>query len=251
MKGLLLVLSVVPFLCQGQAVRDFGRYSEYFFPAKEALDYEKGTYEAWWRVNYDKKENFQKDPNYPAGGLSLFSLRDLKGNNLLRDERDGMPAMNLYLVDHPKGHYVKFITRLTETGNRPTGIVLSFDELEWDKAGWHYFAISWEKTGTSYEFILTCDGKTKSIKAKAVKLQHEKALICLGAVNMGRGTLDAVQIHSSVLSPELRSKSFESGLFQQKSGTFFKKGTDLLRVKEIQISRENYGLMEQGKAEKK
>ena len=69
-------------------IRDFGEFSQCYFPSKGAFDYDEGTYEAWWRVNFDRDENFQTDINYAAGALAFLSVRDENGNNLSKKQEN-------------------------------------------------------------------------------------------------------------------------------------------------------------------
>ena len=58
------------------------QFSQAFFPIPKGLSTEEGSYEAWWRLDYDKKRIFQRDENYSAYVLQAFGFTNLNGNRL-------------------------------------------------------------------------------------------------------------------------------------------------------------------------
>ena len=233
-------------------IRDFGEFSQCYFPSKGAFDYDEGTYEAWWRVNFDREENFQTDINYAAGGLAFLSVRDEDGNNLSKKQQD-CPSMDFFITDTKKDRYVIFRTRIASFNNRPAGLGFSFTELGWEKADWHYVAVSWKKVGQTYELMLRCDDKVKTLTADVAEVSayDVKPIINFGGLASSRGSLDAVQISKKALSSEELDKSFTEGIKKSKFSGIFKTGEDLLKLKELKISQSQLKLMESNTAKKK
>mgnify|MGYP001991154709 CR=1 FL=1 len=239
---------------QNMEIRDFGKFSQYYFPSKGAFDFDEGTYEAWWRVDFDKEENFQTDINYAAGGVNFFSLRDAKGNNWSK-KREDCPSMDFFITDTKKDRHVIFRTRLALNNNRPAAIGFTFSALGWNKADWHYVAFSWKKNGDQYDFILQCDDKSKSLTATVSEVYSEainsSPIINLGGLAASSASLDCVQISQKPLTSEQLDKSFVEGIKKSKSSGLYKTGADLLKLKEIKLSQSQLKLMESNTAKKK
>ncbi|MCM8530982.1 MAG: hypothetical protein NE330_07475 [Lentisphaeraceae bacterium] len=245
MKQVLLLLTMFSVLNvfaedDNTQVRDFGKFSQIFIPSKKTFNYEEGTYQAWWRVNYDKSENFQKDINYPSIGLSMFSLRGETGNDWNRSFKPA-PSMSFTLTDTKKGHLAVFKTRLAESKpSAPARIIMKFDSLKWDKAAWHYFAVTWKKEGENYKLTMVCDDVSKSITCKATKLDFKsfgEPIVNIGNMTASRGTLDAVGMYKRALSLEELSKAYKAGVIKEKDMSLYLSSSEILKLKEISISK--------------
>ena len=237
-KTIILLVLFVSSLCFAgkDKQKSLSEFSQLLFPQPKGMNYDEGSYEAWWYVGFDKKDDFKRDPEYSTNTLCLFSLRDLSGSRLLATQKS-KPAMEFNLVDTKKGHFVKFWSTIaTKKGAaRIAALSMSFEELGWDKASWHYFAISWKKSASTYEFIMTCDDKSQKATFKSAELKSEKGFICFGSPLASRGALDSVQLSAKALSAEERMNSYKKGLQKTSDIIFSKTGKDLLKAKKISI----------------
>lgn len=236
---------------QNMEIRDFGKFSQVYFPSKGVFDYDEGTYEAWWRVNFDRNENFQTDINYAAGGLAFFSLRDSQGNNLSK-KREDCPSMDFFITDTEKDRYVIFRTRVASYNNRPASLGFKFKDLGWEKADWHYVAITWKKVGQTYELSLRCDDKVKTMTADISDVySHDVTpILNMGGLASSRGSLDTLQISKKALSAEELEESYTKGIKKSKSSGLLKTGADLLKLKPLKLSESQLKLMESNTAKK-
>lgn len=129
---------------------------------------------------------------------------------------------------------------------------LTFDELAWDKAAWHYIAITWKKDKDYYILSLTCDNKTSRKKFIANdKKSLDDLLMSFGSVVATMGSLDSVQLSNKALSQDKLDNNYKKGLTKNAYLIFSKKGNDINKLKAIKLKQQDFVPIYQNKATKK
>jgi len=230
--------------------------SQAFFKTKDIINYEKGSFEAWFKPDFDAKDNYQPDIEYSVGSFYLFQLHDNKGN-AIGGKAEGLPYLRVVVNDGKKGQHLAFATnfgyRLTQKGTRmPLVLIYSFESLGWDKSDWHYVAIRWQRSGEDMKISFTCDKKTEEFSCKYNKyMMIEDQLLSFGDLAVGEGSIDSVRLSSEYLSDEEITKSFAKGFKQDKKTTLFHSGKSLLKLKKGKFYPRFGGLIANRKATKK
>ena len=85
--------------------------SQAFFKTRDIINYEKGSFEAWFKPDFDAKDNYQPDIEYSVGSFNLFQLHDNKGNPI-GGKAEGLPYLRVVVNDGKKGHNLAFTTNL-------------------------------------------------------------------------------------------------------------------------------------------
>lgn len=226
------------------------------FPTKGNINFEEGTFESWFCLNYSFSEGMLGEKSH-VSPMTVMQIIDKKGRNLsdaytsIKNKRSGAlrPGMSLGISTSQDRKYNDYLRigsnvfaviregKLIDRG----GFVFGEKTLPWKKGDWHYIAFSWKKIGEEYEISISIDGSEKKTKtypiAEDVDLsQNYDNLISIGSPYGSWGTINSFKISNKVLTQEEISESYTKGLSKDEATLLFQDGKSLKKLKKQNLS---------------
>lgn len=234
---------------------------ELLFPTKGNIDFDKGTYEVWFCLEYSFTQSMMLNDRSHAQPMTFLQMVNDEGWSLdsLSTKKKGsyqMPGIDYLLRASESGkcHGISFSSniflRKAKNGKKITGYIAQVDnpvgKLGWVKGDWHFLAITWEKTDKGFEASMTMDGG-KPKKAEFVKnpgVDVEKSfnnLIRIGNRFEAWATVNAFRISNRVRSEKEIQDSFMNGLKSDEDTLLYHDGETLSKLKKIRIRYDKKG----------
>ncbi len=246
------------------------------FPAKDNINFDEGTFELWFCLNYSFEQDMLKGGS-SISPMSFFKILDPTGNKLAAETEssskkssksknsrssssssdnviEGVP-LGASMSQHRNSHLFRYgslafgVKRKVWNGEKFVhvisggGLSAPSKKLGWKKGEWHYMALTWKKLDDGgYLASLTFDdGKTqKQSFLPNPKVKEENAydnIIAVGSTQQAWGSINCFRISNKIRTAEEMKESYANGLKKDDATLLLQDGSSIKSLKSLSSAK--------------
>jgi len=245
MRNVFITLTASLLLLSLNAFAGETEFCEILVPNKKIIDYNQGTIEAWFKLNYKLNESFNTGNNSYAECINFFSTEH--SNRKLGERPPSEPNLMLRMAYTQKGQRLTLGSNMFNHKSKSRGVLYvpaaKLGLTETNETDWHYIAASWEKKGEGFDLKIYFNGKLTAQKTlpyrQSVKMKSSgKEVLRVGNVLMCYGSIDSFRLSQTVRTGEEIQAVYKDGLKKDKDSTLFLDYATIKKLKKVRFKED-------------